>query len=182
MRWREDEGGEWTTSLLCQQLLSGPFSAICTNQWKWIWFPPGSGSGAANLSPQLPLRPGSRAHYCRHEGGRRRRQVNVVTEENVRRWQHSLQGDYYPWFIILIYCRCRCFLARSLSAAATLPLFTPSHLHFLPPPIFPNSLLAFIFHLLPFLSVLLQQIPAAKSIFSFFPFLFLLIFFFRLKF
>lgn len=122
---------EVTTSLLCQQLLPGPFSAICTNQWKWIWFPPGCGSRAANLSPQLPLRPGSWAHYCRHEGGRRRRQVNVVSEENVWWWQHSLQGDYYPWFIILIYCRRRCFLACSLSAAATLPLFTPSHLHLL---------------------------------------------------
>lgn len=47
-------------------------------------------------------------------------------------------------------------------SASLYPLPPPPH----PPPIFPNSLLAFIFHLLPFLSVLLQQIPAAKLLCS----------------
>lgn len=109
---------EWPL-YVCQQLLSGPFSTICTNQWKWTPHPthPRTPRLFFLLNPiHFHLRPPS--HPLTPSCTLKLReqspllllltpalwQVNVVSEENVPRWQHSLQGDYYPWFIILIYC------------------------------------------------------------------------------
>lgn len=65
-------------------------------------------------------------------------QVNVVSEENVPWWQHSLQGDYYPWFIILIHCgglriSCLQLISSSHSLSALCSSF------YLSPPLLPFS-------------------------------------------
>lgn len=129
---------EWPL-YFCQQLLPGPFSTICTNQWKWIHPPkatlpikPCAVPTPPTRSPQLHLqvREQSPLLLLRTQ---MLWQVNVVSKEYVPRWQHSLQGDYYPWFIILIYCgglRISCLQlissSRSLSALCSSFYLSPS--------------------------------------------------------
>lgn len=145
---------EWPL-YFCQQLLPGPFSTICTNQWKWIHPPkatlpikPCAVPTPPTRSPQLHLQVWEQSPLLLLRT-QMLWQVNVVSKEYVPRWQHSLQGDYYPWFIILIYCGGLRILACSLSAAAILSL-----------PCAPLSIFPLL--LLFSLSVLLQQILPAE--------------------
>lgn len=146
---------EWPP-YFCQQLLPGPFSTICTNQWKWTHSPkaalpkkPHTHPPPPTLSPRLHLEAWEQSPLLLL-WTQMLWQVNVVSEENVPWWQHSLQGDYYPWFIILIYCgglRISCL--QLISSSHSLTALCSSFLSF------PLSCL-----FLP--SVLLQQIPPAK--------------------